>query len=39
MVDKKAKVNFKTYDVTDCETNNHNMHIYQYFIKYTVSFL
>ena len=31
--DKKAKVNFKTYDVTDWETNNYNKNIVQYLKK------
>ena len=30
---KKAKVNFKIYDVTDWTTNNHNPHIAQYLKK------
>ena len=29
-LDKKAKVNFKTYDVTSWETNNYNKHIAQH---------
>ena len=29
-LDKKAKVNFKTYDVTNWEINNYNIHIAQY---------
>ena len=32
-LDKKAKVNFKFYDVTDRSVNNHNTHIVQYFKK------
>ena len=31
--DKKAKVNFKLYDVTNWETSNYNMHIAQYLKK------
>ena len=30
---KKAKVNTKTYDVTDWKTNNYNTHIARYFKK------
>ena len=30
---RKAKVNFKIYDTTDWETNNHNTHIAQYLKK------
>ena len=33
MVDKKAIVNFKIYDVTDWTTNNYNTHVTQYFKK------
>ena len=29
-LDKKAKVNFKIYDITDWTTNNCNTHIAQY---------
>ena len=29
-LDKKAKVNFKMYDVTNCITNNYNTHIARY---------
>ena len=29
-LDKKAKVNFKLYDVKDWETNNYNKHVAQY---------
>ena len=32
-LDEKAKVNFKIYDVINCETNNYNTHIAQYLIK------
>ena len=32
-LDKNAKVNFKTYEVTDWETNNYNTHITQYLKK------
>ena len=28
--EKKAKVNFKIYDVTDCTTNNYNPHTVYY---------
>ena len=31
--DKKAKINFKIYDVTTWETNNYNTHIPQYLKK------
>ena len=31
--DKKAKVKFKIYDVTDWITNNYNIHIAQYLKK------
>ena len=31
--DKKAKVNLKTYDVTDWTTNNYNTYIVQYLNK------
>ena len=31
--DKKAKVNFKIYDVADWTTNNYNTHIAQYLKK------
>ena len=29
-LDEKAKVNFKNYDVINCETNNYYTHIAQY---------
>ena len=32
-LDKKAKVNFKIYDVTDWIKNNYNTHIVQYLTK------
>ena len=32
-LDKKAKVNFKTYGVLDWETKNYNSHIAQYLKK------
>ena len=32
-LDKKAKVNFKTYDVISGETNYYNTHIVQYLWK------
>ena len=32
--DKKAKVNFEIYDVTDPPINNYNKHITQYLKKY-----
>ena len=32
-LDKKAKNNFKIYDVTDWETNNYDTHIAQYLKK------
>ena len=32
-LDKKAKINFKIYDVTTWETNNYNTHIPQYLKK------
>ena len=32
-LDKKAKVNFKIYDVTTWETYNFNAHISQYLMK------
>ena len=32
-LDKKAKVNFKIYDVTELETNDYNTHIALYFKK------
>ena len=32
-LNKKAKVSFKLYDVTDWTTNNHNTYIVQYFKK------
>ena len=32
-LDKKTKVNFEMYGVTDCETNNYSTHIAQYFKK------
>ena len=32
-LDKKAKVNFKTYEVTNWETNNNNEHTAQYLKK------
>ena len=31
---KKAKVNFKVYDVTDSTTNNYNTYISQYLKKW-----
>ena len=31
--DKRAKFNFKIYDVTGCITNNYKKHIYQYVKK------
>ena len=34
MLDKKAKVNSQIYDVTNWETNNHNVHIAQYLKRY-----
>ena len=33
LVDMKAKVNFKIYDVTDWQANNYNTHITQYLKK------
>ena len=33
LFDKKAKVNFKFYDITNWETNNYNTHIAQYLKK------
>ena len=30
-LDKKVKINFKTYDFTNCEKNDCNPHITQYF--------
>ena len=32
-IDKKAKVNFKIYDVTDSTINNYNTYIVQYLKK------
>ena len=32
-LDKKAKVEFKIYDVTEWETNNYNTHTAQYIKK------
>ena len=32
-LDKKAKVNFKIYDITDGKANNHNKHIARYLKK------
>ena len=32
-LDKKAKINFKVYDVTTWETNNYNKHIAQHLKK------
>ena len=32
-LNKKAKVNFKIYDVTDWTRNNYNIHIAQYLKK------
>ena len=32
-IDKKAKVNFQIYDVTDCTTNNFDKYIAQYLKK------
>ena len=32
-LDRKAKVNFKTYDISKRETNNYNIHIAQYLKK------
>ena len=32
-LDKKAKENFKPFDVTDCTTNNNNTRIPQYLKK------
>ena len=32
-LDKKAKVDFKIYDVTDWITNNYNKHIVRYLKK------
>ena len=36
-LDRKAKVNFKTYDISKRETNNCNIHIAQYLKKYRQS--
>ena len=36
-LDKKAKVNFKLYDVRNWETNNYNAHIAHYLKKYRQS--
>ena len=33
LLDKKAEVNFKIYDVTTWETNNYNTHIAQHLKK------
>ena len=33
ILDKKAKVDFKIYDITDWETNKSNTHIAQYLKK------
>ena len=32
-LDKKAKLNFKIYDVTNLKTNNYNAHIVKYLKK------
>ena len=32
-IDKKAKVNFKIYDITNWNTNNNNTHIAEYLKK------
>ena len=32
-LDKKAKINFKDYDVKDWATNNYNTHMVQYLKK------
>ena len=33
-LEKKAKVNFKIYDVANCTTNNYSPHIVQYLRKH-----
>ena len=37
-LDKKAKVNFKIFNVTDWETNNYNTHFAQYLKKQRQSY-
>ena len=32
-LEKKANVNFKTYDITDCTTNNYNPHIVAQYLR------
>ena len=38
-LDQKGKVNLKLYNVTTWETNNYNIHIFQYLNTHNVQYL